>query len=227
MRYGYVVTGTFLERPNRFVAVCDICGRREKVHVKNTGRCREILIPGTKVVLEESDSPHRSTGFDLIAAYKGDLLINIDSQAPNKVTGEYFCEIAGPCTDIRPEYTFGDSRFDFHAVQDGRELFLEVKGVTQESDETVMFPDAPTERGLKHVRELTGLVQSGNRCVVLFLVQMERAERFVPNYRIHGEFGKALVTASDAGVEVIAYTCKVTEDSMELGVRIPVELERW
>lgn len=215
MRYGKTVKGTFLNRPNRFIAEVLIDGSEEKCHVKNTGRCKEILIPGTEVILSVSDNPSRSTRYDLIAAYKNGRLINIDSQAPNIAVKESFSRI---CSYDRlvPEYTFGDSRFDFYAERDGRPIYAEVKGVTKENDNVVCFPDAPTERGLKHVRELTELAIEGNECYIVLVVQMENVKYFTPDYIVHCEFGIALQKASDAGVHVLAFDCKVTEDSMVL-----------
>ena len=153
MKYERIICGTFIERPNRFIAMVDIAGTIEKCHVKNTGRCREILLKGTEVYLQKGTSPGRSTPYDLIAARKRDFIINIDSQAPNKVALESIERILGPCDTVKPEFTLGESRFDFYAEQGGRKVLMEVKGVTKESDYRVCFPDAPTERGLKHVRE--------------------------------------------------------------------------
>ncbi len=184
MRYGKTVKGTFISRPNRFIAEVLINGSEEKCHVKNTGRCKEILLPGTEVVLSASDNPSRSTRYDLIAAYKNGRLINIDSQAPNTVVKESFSHI---CSYDRliPEYTFGDSRFDFYAERDGRPIYAEVKGVTKENNDVVCFPDAPTERGLKHVHKLTELAIGGNECYIVLVVQMEKVKYFIPDYIVH------------------------------------------
>ena len=226
MRYDNVVAGTFISRPNRFIAMVDIAGTIERCHVKNTGRCREILLKGTEVYLQKGTSPGRSTPYDLIAARKRGFIINIDSQAPNKVALESIERILGPCDTVKPEFTLGESRFDFYAEQSGRKVLMEVKGVTKESDYMVCFPDAPTERGLKHVRELTRLVGEGYRCVVCFIVQMERADSFSPDYPIHEEFGKALEEAAEAGVEVLAFTCRTTPDTLELADPVPVVFRR-
>lgn len=228
MRYGKILTGTFIDRPNRFIATVEITdpdtGKNvvSRCHVKNTGRCREILLPGTEVYLQKGDNPARTTPYDLIAAKKRDFIINIDSQAPNKVALESIEKILGPCDTVKPEYTLGESRFDFYAEQGDTKVLMEVKGVTKESDHKVCFPDAPTERGLKHVRELTRLVEEGYRCVVCFIVQMERADSFTPDYPIHEEFGEALEEASEAGVEVLAFSCHTAPDTLELGDPVPV-----
>lgn len=174
-----------------------------------------------KVVLYVSDNPTRSTKYDLIAVWKGKRLVNIDSQAPNAVVKESFSKIC-PYEKLIPEYTFGESRFDFYAERDGKRIFAEIKGVTKELDDVVCFPDAPTERGLKHVRELTRLASEGEECYVVFVVQMGDVDYFVPDYPIHPEFGKALEEASRAGVKILAIDCEVTEDSMTL--RNPVEV---
>ncbi|MBE6526793.1 MAG: DNA/RNA nuclease SfsA [Thermoplasmata archaeon] len=222
MIYEQIVMGTFIERPNRFIAYCEIDGKIEKCHVKNTGRCKEILVPGTEVYLERGKNPSRSTPYDLIAAKKRGFIINIDSQAPNAVAKESIERILGPCNIVKPEYTLGESRFDFYAEQDGMKVLMEVKGVTKEEDYKTCFPDAPTERGLKHVRELTRLVKQGYRCVVCFIIQMERADSFSPDYPIHEEFGIALEEAAEAGVEILAFTCRTKPDCLELGNPVPV-----
>lgn len=216
MRYGKVVTGSFVSRPNRFIAYCEIDGSVEKVHVKNTGRCKEILVPGAKAVLAESDNPDRKTRFDLIAAYKGDILINIDSQAPNKAFGEFLREsdILPEGSVIRPEFTHGDSRFDFHVDTPEGEIYIEVKGVTLEHDGLCSFPDAPTERGVKHLRGLMRCIDEGHSAWAVFVVQMRGMKSFTPNYATHEEFGKVLEEAESKGVRVLVFQCDVTEDSM-------------
>ncbi len=227
MKYRQVVKGTFIDRPNRFIANVgidgkdDVPGQISKCHVKNTGRCKEILLPGTEVILSVSDSPHRSTKYDLIAARKNGRLINIDSQAPNTVVKESFSSICEHDLLI-PEYTYGDSRFDFYAEYNGKPIFVEVKGVTKENDDVVCFPDAPTERGLKHVHELTELARSGMECYIVLVVQMENVKYFIPDYEIHLEFGLALQSAAKAGVHVLAFDCIVTEDSMTLNRPVKV-----
>lgn len=216
MRYNNVVTGTFVSRPNRFIAYCDIDGVRMKVHVKNTGRCKEILVPGVKAVLEASDNPDRKTPYDLIAAYKGDLLVNIDSQAPNKAFHEYILGsgVFGSSPQVYPEHTHGDSRFDFYVESGDRRIYAEVKGVTLENDGVCMFPDAPTERGLKHVRGLMRCVEEGFEAYIVLIVQMKGMKEFLPNYGTHEEFGREMERAENSGVKVLVLECDVTEDSM-------------
>ncbi|MBR6204800.1 MAG: DNA/RNA nuclease SfsA [Candidatus Methanomethylophilaceae archaeon] len=221
MRYDRVVRGTFLSRPNRFIAKCQVGEELVTVHVKNTGRCKEILVPGARVVLERSDSPARKTPYDLVSAYKGDLLINIDSQAPNKAFHEYVLESGafGPDPEVFPERTHGDSRFDFYIESGGRRIFAEVKGVTLENDGVCMFPDAPTERGLKHVRGLEECVEEGYEAYLVLVVQMEGMKEFVPNYATHAEFGREMEKAERSGVKVLVLECEVSEDSMRIGGR--------
>lgn len=191
--------------------------------MKNTGRCKEILTKDSTVVLDEPVSEGRSTKYDVIAVYKNDLLINIDSQAPNEVVYESVEKIVGPVDTARREFTFGDSRIDVYAESGERRILVEVKGVTLENDGVVLFPDAPTERGLKHVRELEHSISEGFEPYLVFLVQMSGMRYFTPNYEMHEEFGIAVEKASEAGVKVVAYECQVTEDSLTLGDRIPVK----
>lgn len=226
MRYSKISEAVFLDRPNRFIAKAELDGEVVTAHVKNTGRCKEILIPGAKVILAHSDNPNRKTAFDLIAAYKGDLLINIDSQAPNKVYGESLTDgkIYNGIVSVKPESTQGNSRYDFFIERGEDGIYTEVKGVTLEDNGIALFPDAPTERGVKHLRGLTSLINQGYKASVVFVVQMDRADYFTPNYEMHEEFGIAVEEAVEAGVEVTAYTCHVTENSMELAERIPVKL---
>ncbi len=224
MEYPDTRTGTFVSRPNRFIAMVDIGGTVHECHVKNTGRCKELLIPGAKVVLQEFRGGSRKTLFDLIAVYKGGMLINMDSQAPNRAFMEALPRLGlmGPGPDVFPERTHGDSRFDFYAEDGDRRAFIEVKGVTLEEDGVVLFPDAPTERGVKHLRGLERCVAEGFEAYAVFIVQMKGAVRFEPNYRMHREFGEALESAASAGVHVLAYDCIVTEDTMT--VDSPVEV---
>lgn len=223
MRYQGIVHGTFIERPNRFIAYCEIDGRREKCHVKNTGRCKEILVPGAPVVLECSDNPSRKTPYSLIAVYKGGLLINIDSQAPNAVFGEHIASgaVFGPDPMIFPEHTHGDSRFDFYVESAGRRIFIEVKGVTLEDGGRCRFPDAPTERGRKHLRGLIDCVREGYEAYVAFIIQMEGMEYFSPNYATDPEFGRLLEEAEKEGVGILVLGCHVTEDGMSVSYGIP------
>jgi len=223
MRYASVRRGVFISRPNRFIAKVMVDGKEETVHVKNTGRCREILVPGTEAVLSESSNPERRTRYDLIAAYKGNLLINIDSQAPNQAFGEFIpvSGLFGEHPVIHPEFTHGDSRFDFYIESGDRKCFAEVKGVTLESDGVCRFPDAPTERGLKHIRGLMDALDEGYECFIVFIVQMEGMRMFTPNYDTHEEFGTVLEEAYRKGVGILVYGCDVTDDTMTVGTQIP------
>jgi sugar fermentation stimulation protein A len=222
MHYENVCRGRFVERPNRFIAFVDIDGKTERCHVKNTGRCKEILTEGSTVVLNKPSSKGRSTAYDVIAVYKNDLLINIDSQAPNEVVAESFEKIVGSVDTIRREFTFGDSRIDIYAESGSRRILAEVKGVTLENDGIAIFPDAPTERGLKHVRELEHSISKGFEPYLVFLVQMSGMKHFSPNYEMQEEFGTEVEKAAEAGVKVVAYGCIVSEDSLTLGEPVPV-----
>ena len=225
MRYTNMVQGRFLARPNRFIAHVEIQGQTEVVHVKNTGRCRELLPVGAEVWCHRSSNPNRKTKFDLITVRKGDRLINMDSQAPNQAAGEWLrAGGLGPVQQIRPEVRHGDSRFDFSFVLDGKECFLEVKGVTLEDNGVCAFPDAPTERGARHLKGLTQLVKEGYGAYVLFVIQMEQAVYLHPNDERDPAFGTALREAAASGVTVLAVDCKVTTDSMEIRERVPVKL---
>lgn len=224
MRYEHVVTGRFISRPNRFIAKVEVDGKEETVHVKNTGRCKEILRPGVTVVLFDSENPERKTRYDLIAAYKGDMLINIDSQAPNRAFQEFIpkSDLFGDDPKIHPEYTHGDSRFDFYIEDGERKIFVEVKGVTLEHDGICSFPDAPTERGLKHLRGLKRAVDEGYECYAAFVIQMKPMMYFTPNYATHEEFGQVLEEVNKAGVGILAYDCIVEPDSMTVDSPVPV-----
>lgn len=223
MTYENMVAGEFLDRPNRFVAHVGIRGEVCTVHVKNTGRCRELLAPGTRVWCQESQNPARKTKFDLICVEKGDRLINMDSQAPNAAVKQWlFSGGLGELQDIRPETVHGDSRFDFAFQKDGRQCFLEVKGVTLEDAGVCAFPDAPTLRGAKHLRGLAKAAREGYGACVLFVIQMEGAAYLHPNDATDPQFGAALREAARAGVQVLAYDCTVTPESMAL--RAPVEV---
>lgn len=216
--------GIFLSRPNRFVAHVEIDGEICVCHVKNTGRCRELLIPGAVVILEESSNPSRKTKFDIIAVYKGDRLINMDSQVPNKCAAELIPEIIDGVISVKPECTYKSSRFDFYAETEAGGIFIEVKGVTLEDGGVVKFPDAPTERGVKHLRELAKSVSEGYGAYVLFIVQMEGVSWFTPNYETHPQFGEALKEAVSAGVIPLAYECRVTENSIEAYKKVEIRL---
>lgn len=221
MQYGKMVKGVFLRRPNRFIAHVLLDGKEQVCHVKNTGRCRELLPEGATVWCEESDNPNRKTKYDLIAVEKAGRLINMDSQAPNAAAREWLLDGGlGPISDLRPETTHGDSRFDFSFKLDGKICFLEVKGVTLENDGVCAFPDAPTQRGAKHLKGLTQATRDGFGAYALFVVQMADVKYLHPNDATDPAFGKALREAADAGVQVFAMDCAVTPDSMAL--RLPV-----
>lgn len=226
MRYGTVIPGRFVDRPNRFVAHVETAEGLQTVHVKNTGRCRELLLPGAAVYLERGTSPARKTAFDLIAVEKGERLINMDAQAPNKVFLEWAAvgNFLPGLTAIRPEYVWEDSRFDFLLEDAQGKIFVEVKGVTLEEDGEVRFPDAPTERGVKHLRGLRRAVEQGYRAAVFFVVQMKGVTRFRPNDKTHPAFGDALREAAGNGVGVYAYDCRVAPDSLELDAPVEVIL---
>ncbi len=226
MRYGEVKQGRFLARPNRFVAHVELEGERVVCHVKNTGRCRELLTSGAAVYLERAENPARKTPYDLIAVEKGDLLINMDAQAPNKVFGEWAAagRFLPGLTALRPEFTWEDSRFDFRLEDHLGPCFVEVKGVTLEQDGLALFPDAPTERGVKHLRGLRRAVERGYRAAVFFVVQMKGPRLFRPNDGTHPAFGQALREAAAAGVGVYAWDCAVTPESLTLDAPVEVAL---
>lgn len=225
MRYDRMISGTFLARPNRFLAQVEIHGTVETVHVKNTGRCRELLPVGAQVWCQQWDNPSRKTKFDLITVKKGQRLINMDSQAPNLAAGEWLrAGGLGPLEELRAEQKHGDSRFDFSFLREGKRCFLEVKGVTLETEGVCAFPDAPTERGAKHLRGLTKAVQAGFGGYVLFVIQMGDVRYLHPNDATDPAFGKALREAAAAGVQVLAVDCRVTEDEMTIGEFVPVQL---
>ena len=225
MIYANMVPGIFLARPNRFIAHIEINGQTEVVHVKNTGRCRELLPVGANVWCQKSDNPCRKTQYDLITVRKGSRLINMDSQAPNTAAKEWLQSGGlGEIENLRAETKHGDSRFDFSFTRDGRPCFLEVKGVTLENDGVCAFPDAPTERGAKHLRELKQCVEAGFGGYVLFVIQMSDVRYLHPNDVTDPAFGTALREAAAAGVQVLAMDCTITEDSMVIGKPVPVIL---
>lgn len=228
MRYTNIHKGTFISRPNRFIANVMIDGREEVCHVKNTGRCRELLVEGCTVWLEHSDSESRKTAFDLVAVEKGHRLINMDSQAPNKAVVEWLREKKpfGEGFCVYPERKYGNSRFDFYMESQDRKIFMEVKGCTLEKDGVVLFPDAPTLRGVKHIRELSRCLDEGYEAYIMILVQMSDVKYFTPNYYTHPEFGEALEKAAQKGVKILCYDCDVTPDSMTVGKPIEVKLGR-
>lgn len=226
MDYGATVRGRFLDRPNRFIAHVEVGGETVVCHVKNTGRCRELLIPGATVILAAALNPLRKTPYDLVAVYKGDRLINMDSQAPNDAVAEWLekTDTFGRIDSVRREYTHGRSRFDFYLLAEGRPLLLEVKGVTLEQDGVVLFPDAPTERGTKHLRELTEVARQGHAAAVLFVVQMEDCLHFSPNRATDPAFADALAEAQAAGVRILAVRCHLTERTITIGGAVAVLL---
>ena len=225
MFYANMVPGIFLARPNRFIAHVEIDGQTEIVHVKNTGRCRELLPVGAKVWCQRSDNPARKTKFDLITVQKGDLLINMDSQAPNTAAGEWLrAGGLGKIENLRRETVHDDSRFDLSFVKDGRQCFLEVKGVTLETNGVCAFPDAPTERGTKHLRGLAEAAKSGFGAYVLFVIQMADVKYLHPNDATDPCFGAALREAAAAGVQVLAVDCEVTVEEMRIRNPVPVRL---
>lgn len=222
--YEHVLPAEFIARPNRFIARVRLDGREETVHVKNTGRCRELLIPGARVWLAEGANPARKTRYDLVAVEKGGLLVNMDSQAPNKAAAEAFPRLFPQITDLRPEAVFGDSRLDFCADIGDKKLYVEVKGCTLEEDGVALFPDAPTQRGVKHLRELESCVRAGHAAALIIVIQMKGVRVFRPNRRTHPAFADALAHARDAGVQVLARDCLVTPDSLTLDQPVAVEL---
>ena len=224
MKYERIVEGKFIERPNRFIAYAEIAGKKETVHVKNTGRCAELLQPGATVYLQKSDKPERKTQWDLISVKKGKRMINMDSQIPNKVVEEWIRNgnLFPNATLIKPETTYGQSRFDLYVEEEGRKIFIEVKGVTLEMDGVVKFPDAPTERGIKHLNELCDAIKDGYEAYVFFVIQMKGVKYFTPNRKTHAAFADALRNAKEQGVNILAYDCKVTKDSIEIANEVPV-----
>lgn len=225
MHYNNMVPGIFLSRPNRFIAHINILGKDEVCHVKNTGRCRELLPSGAKVWCLDALSPTRKTRYDLICVEKGSRLINMDSQAPNAVVRE-FLEAGGlgEISQLKAEYKQGNSRFDFAFLKDGKQCFLEVKGVTLENDGVCAFPDAPTQRGAKHLQELTQLAKEGFGAYVLFVIQMKDVKYLHPNDATDPQFGAALRAAAVAGVQIFAFDCLVTPKSLEINSNVPIIL---
>ncbi len=226
MKYNNIQKAIFLRRPNRFIAYIEVDGREEVCHVKNTGRCRELLTDRATIYVEHNDDPKRKTKYSLIAVEKGDLLINMDSQAPNKVVCEWIMEKEpfGKVKFLKPECTYGSSRFDCYLETENEKMFIEVKGVTLEEGGIVRFPDAPTERGVKHLQELCACVNSGYKAAVIFVVQMEGMKYFEPNDKTHQQFGEVLRHARSAGVQVLACECKVATNFLAISKEIPVRL---
>lgn len=224
MKYNNILSANFISRQNRFIAEIEINGKREICHVKNTGRCKELLTPNARIYVQYSDSPTRKTKYDLISVLKGNTLINIDSQAPNKIFGEWVRdgEFLPNITKIKPECKYKNSRFDFYIEADKRKIFAEIKGVTLEKNGVVMFPDAPTERGVKHIKELCECIGEGYEAYVFFIIQMSDCKFFTPNRITHPAFADALLEAEKSGVNIRALDCFVTAD--ELTVNKPVEI---
>ena len=225
--YDNIVSGKFISRPNRFIAIVEIDGAEHTCHVKNTGRCRELLVPGASVFLEEASNPNRKTKYDLISVYKNRNLINIDSQAPNRVFNEWLNEknLFNKIKLVKPETKYGNSRFDFYIEADGKKIFVETKGVTLEENGIAMFPDAPTERGRKHLNELSDSVKNGYDAYVAFIIQMSGVKLFKPNIKTDLNFADDLKKASESGVKIIALDCMVTENSLKINDYIPLLLD--
>ena len=224
MKYSNIYKGTFLERPNRFIAICEIDGKQETCHVKNTGRCRELLVKGATVYLEKSSNTNRKTQYDLVSVQKNDKLINMDSQIPNYVVTEFLDKIFNDITYVKQEYKYGNSRFDIYVETKTDKIFVEVKGVTLEEDGVVRFPDAPTERGVKHLKELQKAVSEGFRACVVFLVQMQDVKYFEPNYETHPEFASELKKAYENGVEIFVYDSVVTPNEIKLNKSVKIKM---
>lgn len=227
MHYEDMEPAVFLERPNRFIAYVETARGREICHVKNTGRCRELLVPGAQVYVQRNHNPARKTPLDLITVRKGERLINMDSQVPNRVAAQWVREsgFVSPEAVVKQEKTWGNSRFDLYMEDGNRKIFMEVKGVTLEEDGVVRFPDAPTERGVKHLKELMAACAHGYEAAVLFVIQMEHVRYLEPNDRTHAAFGETLRQAAAAGVQVMAIDCHIETDGIEPGNRVEVLLK--
>ena len=226
MYYENIEPAIFLERPNRFVAWVETHAGREICHVKNTGRCRELLVPGAEIYVQRNDNPARKTPLDLITVRKGTRLINMDSQVPNRVAAQWVLdsEFVSKQAVVKAEKTFGNSRFDLYIEDGERKIFMEVKGVTLEDNGVVRFPDAPTERGVKHLKELMTARAEGYEAAVLFVIQMEQVQYLEPNDQTHAAFGQALRQAAEAGVQVLAIDCRIKPDEIVPGKPVKVRL---
>lgn len=224
MIYKNIKPAKFISRPNRFIANIEINGNYEICHVKNTGRCREFLIQGADIFVQEFDSITRKTKYDLISVYKKDCLINMDSQVTNKVIQEWMQDgfLFENISLIKPESKYKNSRFDFYVEAGARKIYIEVKGVTLEEDGVVMFPDAPTERGVKHLRELEECMEEGFEAFVIFVIQMSDVKVFKANEEMHKAFAETLARVHHKGVQVLAYECLVTENSIKISKQVPV-----
>ena len=227
MKYERISKGTFLERPNRFIAYAELAGKTEVIHVKNTGRCAELLIPGASIYVQESDNPARKTKWDLIGVEKGSRMINMDSQVPNLVVKEWIesGHLTSDIRMVRPETAYGNSRFDLYVETGSSRIFIEVKGVTLEEEGVVRFPDAPSDRAVKHLQELEKAVREGYEAYVFFVIQMKGVRYFTPNMDTHPAFCEALKSAKAAGVNILAYDCRVSGDQIEIADPVPVVLE--
>lgn len=214
MKYDNILAGKFLARFNRFEAAVEIDGQEALCHVKNTGRCKELLVPGADVFLQKAEKDTRKTKYDLISVWKGRRLVNIDSQAPNRVAAEYLPQVSQGIQLIKPEAKFGHSRFDLYLETATDKIFVEVKGVTLEKDGVALFPDAPTERGVRHVQELGRCLEAGYKAILLFIIQMKGIKYLTPNYQTHRAFGEALKIARDQGVTILAVDCRVTPEEL-------------
>lgn len=226
MKYENTKRAVFLDRPNRFIAHVDLNGQTETVHVKNTGRCKELLIPGTEVILEESVNPARKTKYDLICVNKSGRWINMDSQVPNKAAAEWIRagRLFPEEVTLKTEKVYGNSRFDIYVESPCRKAFIEVKGVTLEENDIARFPDAPTQRGVKHVKELIRCQEDGYEAYLLFVIQMKGIREFEPNWSTHPQFGEVLQKAQNAGVHLLAYDCLIREDYIEIQDPVPIRL---
>ena len=226
MKYLNIVKAKFICRPNRFIAFVEINGKKEVVHVKNTGRCKELLLPNSYVFLSVADNPERKTKYDLITVDKCSNLVNIDSQAPNAAVEEWLKKgkLFSKKAAIKREFTYGKSRFDFYVEDGKRKAFIEVKGVTLEKEGIAYFPDAPTERGIKHIQELEASLKDGYEAIILFVIQMKKITEFRPNDETHKAFGDALRKAKKSGVKVLAFDCLITPDSMSVDKPVIVNL---
>ena len=226
MKYENTKRAVFLDRPNRFIAHVDLNGQTETVHVKNTGRCKELLIPGTEVILEESVNPARKTKYDLICVNKSGRWINMDSQVPNKAAAEWIRagRLFPEEITLKTEKVYGNSRFDIYVESPCRKAFIEVKGVTLEENDIARFPDAPTQRGVKHVEELIRCQEDGYEAYLLFVIQMKGIREFEPNWSTHPQFGDVLQKAQNAGVHLLAYDCLIREDYIEIQDPVPIRL---
>lgn len=225
MKYSNIIKGTFKSRPNRFIAVAEINGADELCHVKNTGRCKELFKENVTVYLSKSDNPNRKTKYDLIAVQKGDRLVNIDSQAVNSICIEYLPELFNDIKLIKPECKYENSRFDIYVETKTENIFVECKGVTLENDGVALFPDAPTERGCKHLKELQKAVENGFTAYVIFVIQMNGVTRFEPNIQTHRAFAEELKRAREKGVNIMAFDCAVSEDEIKINKEIDVRLD--